>query len=61
MKNKGQNNRYAIPDVGKLWVNKEMSINKGMTGKEKSPKLGAFHGSGDLTRTDDTPGMNRML
>ena len=30
-------------------------------GKEKSPKFRAFHGSGDLTRTDDTPGMNRML
>ena len=48
-------------NVGKLWAKKEMGINEGMRGKEKSPKLGAFLGSGDWTRTNDTPGMNRML
>lgn len=29
-----------------------------MQGKEKSPKLRAFRGSGDWIRTNDTPGMN---
>ena len=33
---------------------------RSMQGKEKSPELRAFLGSGDLTRTDDTPGMNFM-
>ena len=58
--NNNQNREQNIPDVGKLCPNNEMDIVCASWGKEKSPELRAFLGSGDLTRTDDTPGMNQI-
>lgn len=57
--NNNQNREQNIPDVGKLCPNNEMDIVCASWGKEKSPELRAFLGSGDLTRTDDTPGMKQ--
>ena len=60
MKN-NQNAEQNNPDVRKLCESGMRGTMRIMQGKEKSPELRAFLGSGDLTRTDDTPGMNRML